>query len=170
MMGVYDGSSRGDVTWLVISNFLLVISIYLHKRLYTNVNLVYTHIYSCILAYTWYIIAYTLVYDILRCYPNVYLVYILIYQVYDWSFSMPCHMEGLFPMPCHMAFSRQDRLYVNLYILVTDTFISIHFLFILSSWIWYWGHIVLWPGFHIVRIPGACVKYRDIQSTTSHMT
>ena len=57
----------------------------------------------------------------------------LLYQVYYWSFSMPCHMEGLFPMPCHMAFSRQDRLYVNFYIPVTDTFISIHFLFILSS-------------------------------------
>ncbi len=56
-----------------------------------------------------------------------------LYQVYDWSFSMPCHMEGLFPMPCHMADSRQDRLYVNFYIPVTDIFISIFFLFILSS-------------------------------------
>jgi hypothetical protein len=131
-MGVH-ATSRGVVAWRVITNFLLVISIYLHKRLYTNVNLVYTHIYSCILAYTWYIIAYTLVYDIMRCHTNVYLVYITLYQVYDWSFSMPCHMEGFFPMPCHMADSRQDRLYVNFYIPVTDIFISIHFLFILSS-------------------------------------
>ncbi len=49
------------------------------------------------------------------------------YQVYDWSFSMPCHMEGPFPMPCHMADSRQDGSYVNFYIPVTYIYISIQF-------------------------------------------
>ncbi len=41
------------------------------------------------------------------------------YQVYDWSFSMPCHMEGPFPMPCHLADSRQYDPYVHCHILVT---------------------------------------------------
>jgi len=133
--------------------------IYLFKLWYTCLYLVYT-IISLVYVY----IAIYLVY------PALYLVFILIYQVYDWSFSMPCHMEGLFPMPCHMADSRQDRLYVNFYIPVTDIFISIHFLFILSSWlcnsVWEPIGLVIQVG----RIPGACVKYRDKQSITCHMT
>ena len=40
------------------------------------------------------------------------MVYMHIYQVYDWSFPMPCHMEGSFSMPCHRA-------YVNCHISVT---------------------------------------------------
>jgi hypothetical protein len=99
--------------------YLHVINIYLHKRFNTIVNLVYTVIYSCILPYTWYILSFTLVYDILSGKPNLYLVYMLKYQVYDWSFSMPCHMEGPFPMPCHMADSRQNEPYVHCHISVT---------------------------------------------------
>ena len=102
----------------------------------------------------------------MRCHTNVYLVYMLLYQVYDWSFSMPCHMGGLFPMPCHMADSRQDRLYVNFYILVTDTFISIHFLFILSSRVCNSVWEQIGQVIQVCSIPGACVKYWDIQSIT----
>ncbi len=91
------------------------------------------------------------------------------YQVYDRSFSMPCHMEGLFPMPCHMAVSRQDRLYVNFYIHVTDIFISIHFLFIFSSWLCNSGFNHIGQGNQVVRILRACSKYWNTPSTTSHM-
>ena len=90
----------------------------------------------------------------------------LIYQVYDWSFSMPCHMEGLFPMPRHMAFSRQDSSYENFYIPVTDIFFSIHFLFILSSWLCNSVWEQIGQVIQVGRIPGACVKYWDIQSIT----
>ena len=66
----------------------------------------YTYVY---LAYTGISLVYVYI-AIYLVYPALCLVYMLLYQVYDWSFSMPCHMEGLFPMPCHMADSRQDRL------------------------------------------------------------
>ena len=93
---------------------------------------IYICLNSYILDYTWYIPSYTYVYlvyigislvyvyiAIYLVYPALYLVYMLLYQVYDWSFPMPCHMEGLFPMPCHMADSRQYDPYVNCHISVT---------------------------------------------------
>jgi hypothetical protein len=106
MMGIHGVHGTATLQWtsqcsgiVYTGIYLHVINIYLHKRFNTTVNLVYTVIYSCILPYTWYIISYTLVYDILSVKPNVYFVYMLKYQLYDWSFSMPCHMEVPFPMP-----------------------------------------------------------------------
>ncbi len=152
---VYDESSRGSrhTTTLQCSGivytgiYVHVINIYLHKRFNTTVNLVYTVIYSCILLQTWYIISYTLVYDILSGKHNLYLVYMPEYQVYEWSFSMPCHMEGRCQAEsaiCLLSYLCHKHL---------------QFLFIPSSWLCNSGFDHLWHVCQVVRIPVACVKY-----------